>query len=476
MSNFVAVDPNFKLEIDLLEALLLAVSPSPRTLTVSLLLQYEEWDQLVKLGINPLSYRECDYERFKDDYLVSVFLSKSPNVPLNVDVKVEALRSFYKAEDHCAVFARSFLSLDPSGPVGLKLKRIRNTFRGMLGPLTKRAIRRIERMLRFGPGATTRVAGKGSTIADKYAGSPHLTESLYPFYKGILGERWHESARDPEIVEGNEFFSVQKNALTERGACKEPDLNQMGQLAIGAELRERLSSVGNSIEFQHVNQRMVARAYDDELSTIDLSSASDTIAYIFVCWLLPENWRYLLGLFRCTKTLVNVFLDGSSMKYVSELKLFRTLRKYSSMGNGFTFELETLIFLAICRTIVPPERWGDVAVYGDDMIVPSSYYREVCEALTDCGFIVNQKKSYGSGLFFESCGADYFCGKPVRPFYARGENSDNPEEGLIPYSLQLANALRLYTHRVNNGLRCEKRFLPAYKMLVKHVPLSLIHI
>jgi hypothetical protein len=128
--------------------------------------------------------------------------------------------------------------------------------------------------------------------------------------------------------------------------------------------------------------------------------------------LLPPEWSELLGQLR-TGT---ICYDGLSIK----------LEKFSSMGNGFTFELESLIFWALalgcCRTVgVDVEHVG---VYGDDIIVPTDAAGLLYEVLDHCGFWVNTQKSYIDGPFRESCGADWLNGKDVRPFYLRELISD----------------------------------------------------
>jgi hypothetical protein len=118
--------------------------------------------------------------------------------------------------------------------------------------------------------------------------------------------------------------------------------------------------------------------------------------------LLPDNWFKLLDDLRSKFTL---WPDGS----------YRWNEKFSSMGNGFTFELESLIFLAICESVC-----GDgVTVYGDDIVIPTEYYSATCEALALFGFLVNEKKSFSSGHFRESCGGDFIRGVSVTPVYLR---------------------------------------------------------
>jgi hypothetical protein len=99
------------------------------------------------------------------------------------------------------------------------------------------------------------------------------------------------------------------------------------------------------------------------------------------------------------------------------------LEKFSSMGNGFTFELETLIFLclilAVDETGQKLESGRNVFTYGDDIICPTEYSEAVISALKFSGFSLNMKKSFVSGPFRESCGGDFFGGVDVRPFFLK---------------------------------------------------------
>jgi hypothetical protein len=108
------------------------------------------------------------------------------------------------------------------------------------------------------------------------------------------------------------------------------------------------------------------------------------------------------------------------------------------MGNGFTFELETAVFLAVIlavrnlRAIGDPS-WGssrpgeDIFVYGDDIIIPTELASDVVSALSYCGFSINKDKSFVDGRFRESCGGDYFEGVDVRPFFLK-EYPDEPQD------------------------------------------------
>jgi len=63
----------------------------------------------------------------------------------------------------------------------------------------------------------------------------------------------------------------------------------------------------------------------------------------------------------------------------------------------------------------------DVFIYGDDIIVPTDEAPSVSDALHLFGLKVNQRKSFWTGKFRESCGVDAFDGHDVTPTYARHE-------------------------------------------------------
>jgi hypothetical protein len=273
-----------------------------------------------------------------------------------------------------------------------------------------------------------------------------------------MGERWSNHVPLKVIVPGNRFTTVPKTAKKRRGICIEPDLNVFGQLGIGAEIRTSLKKrLGIDLDTQEWNRFLAEKSFEWHLATIDLSQASDTIARSVVEELLPPDWATLLGLFRSPSTFID---DG-----------WVALEKWSSMGNGYTFELETLIFSSILLAVLRLEEaegaWAHCAVYGDDIICPRVHAKAVVEALEDFGFKVNGKKSHLAGDFFESCGTDWFQAQPVRPFFCSRNESDS---GVIPYELQLANALRLYANRRNRGDGCDVRFHGVWSWLTRKIP------
>lgn len=225
----------------------------------------------------------------------------------------------------------------------------------------------------------------------------------------------------PTVVKGNRTQCVPKNVDISRTICVEPTLNMWYQLGLGNILRDRLFQVfGLDLANQaDINREMARRGSLDlgqlSFSTIDLESASDSISLGMVSSLFPKWFSDLLMLLRC---------DSTSLPSGERV----ALNMVSTMGNGFTFPLQTLIFSCVvsacyeqagitCKRITDfHPNW---AVFGDDIIIVRKVYDRVCRLLSLLGFKVNADKSFYEGPFRESCGHDFFKGHYVRPVYIR---------------------------------------------------------
>lgn len=220
-------------------------------------------------------------------------------------------------------------------------------------------------------------------------------------------DHWCESGLEPRFVEGNVLFTVPKNSEIDRVACKEPDINMFLQRMLGKQIRARLLRVGVNLNDQRVNQELARiGSITNGLMTIDLSSASDSVTTNLVRRLLPSAWFEAMNSVRSPFTNVEGTLHQNEM--------------FSSMGNGFTFELESLLFYSITRAVsyFTGVR-GRVSVYGDDIIAPAAISTELVAALCFCGFTTNEAKSFTDGPFRESCGKHWYAGRDVSPIYIR---------------------------------------------------------
>lgn len=272
-----------------------------------------------------------------------------------------------------------------------------------------------ELKLRFGPGATTQVIKRQASARNKLSQRFACSKDFIPLLEGVLDEMqgWVFREGDPDsvqvpvdIVDGRLAF-VPKNAKTDRGIVVEPMLNSMYQLGLGDHIANRLKRFGIDLTDQTKNQRLAREgSLTGELATLDLSSASDTIARLLVQDLLPFDWYNLI-----------TQISTSSVEFGGEVT---TLEKISSMGNGTTFPLESLIFYALawasCETDAERER---VNVFGDDIIIPTNRFSTLTRVLHCVGFIPNIEKSFSEGSFRESCGKDYLKGIDIRPVYIK---------------------------------------------------------
>lgn len=219
--------------------------------------------------------------------------------------------------------------------------------------------------------------------------------------------------------------TVSKSKDTDRTICTEPSINMYYQLGLGVTLAGLLKQHFDiDLEIQQSVNRHLARvgSVTGKVATIDLASASDTIS-MEICKARLPAWFYdILVYLRCDFTKLP---NGKTVR----------LRMMSSMGNGYTFPLQTLLFAAVVRAAykiygIPARGASAIAptfgVNGDDIIVDSRAFDLVVDVLTRWGFEVNVTKTFNTGSFRESCGGDYYNGHYVRGVYIK--RIDNPQD------------------------------------------------
>lgn len=328
-----------------------------------------------------------------------------------------AIRKWIAAEEQCLATNQRILSRDSS-----EWKSVQ--------PIVFMAARKISQVLGefdwnevsngfgFGPGATCRLGRRHKALAQKFSGKPETTlDNLALAIAAIKAvPRWYETSFDDvsgscvSIRNFNKIVTVPKNSKTDRVISIEPDMNIYIQKGLGRVIRNRLLRVGIDLNRQENNQFLAKIGSESgSLATIDLSSASDTVAHALVWELLPEPW--FTALEQC-RTPSGVLPSGELIQY----------QKFSSMGNGFTFELESLIFWALAQATVDSldlKGASTVSVFGDDIILDVAAVPKFLDVLRICGFTPNSAKSWWETPYRESCGKHYFHGVDVTPFFHR---------------------------------------------------------
>jgi hypothetical protein len=402
------------------------------------LIQKGAYREVLDSEVDPLALNETQ----SNDYLyarqIKALVEKQDFLDLGYDREKEAVAKFRLAEEMCKQTNTRLWNERPETDVAGILHTASRIIAQVLGPVPSLE----DLSYLFGPGASTNVVGRVASFRSKLAAPMQCSGSLVGWLGDFLAEfpQWCETTATqyvdyPEEGDRSWFVNVEvrparlgfvpKTSKTDRTICVEPSLNALGQKGIGSYMKKRLGLFGVNLRDQKRNQDMACEgSLRGTYATVDLSSASDTVSYALVMSLLPFEWFDLLDHFR-----------SESVEFGDELV---ELEKFSSMGNAYTFELESLIFYALALSVCDYldllgkplfdngklSNQPEVVVYGDDIIVPVGAYSLLGKTLTWCGFELNSKKSFCYGYFRESCGADWFFGFDVRPWYLKKEVSE----------------------------------------------------
>lgn len=230
-----------------------------------------------------------------------------------------------------------------------------------------------------------------------------------------------------DIVVGSRMNFVPKNHKTFRTVAAEPVMNLRLQLGLGSMIQKALKKRAHiDLETQQDVHRNLVKIITREnlpLATVDWSEASDRIWYSLVEYLIPPGWFHLLDIARCDSTEV----DGVDVP----------LSMFSTMGNGATFPLETLLFWALCVSCCDELGLSTdmVTVFGDDCIIPSKAFNLLNEVARSIGWCMNTSKSYSTGPFRESCGMDAYRGFRINgPRPQRVSLTDYPSTSILDHA------------------------------------------
>lgn len=340
--------------------------------------------------------------------------------------QTKAWGKYLDAEARCAHTNRYFrFAHDMDGPMQSVFHSMRGFIRHVLGDVVDRSS--WYSMCDFGPGASIGVKGQATNLNRKIGSdwtcSPGALDYGYAAFvhdwnliRSFTGREGIQSLDPSEmrekfkskctVVRHNKIAFAPKTTTTDRVIAVEPFVNGYLQKGLDQLMRLKLKRVGLDLSQQATNSEgaRLGSLLDDDLSfvTIDLSSASDGISIELCRALLPPDWFDVMNSIRS----VNYFKDGVVSRY----------EKFCSMGNGFCFPLETLLFAAAAHAAGCKTPGHDFIVYGDDIVLWKRYSQKLLEILEVMGFAVNNEKTFLSGPFRESCGRDWFGGEDVRPF------------------------------------------------------------
>lgn len=452
----------------------LAAHETPLSKTALSAVQEGRWGDLIRLRVDPRSYSDAD--SYYRDAVVASLLKKFQGKIDNVDPVQTAKDKWWSAEKQNYLTNQRLIPYVPfryqAFRPGLPNKdraidefftRVRKKIETWVGASPPSLVDG-----RFGPGATISDPGQLVTVPDKISSTPTLTPGALWFLPQWSATMWARDAlmhgRQVVFCRGNRFATAPKKADEDRSIGIEPPINMFYQLGHGRVLRMRLrNATGWDLDKAQSTHRQVACEASVHLrfATLDLSNASDTVCRNLVRVLMPAPWVSILESLRSPIT----SMDGRSVY----------LEKFSSMGNGFTFELETIIFAALCSEAIIGSGHGagvlgkDLFVFGDDIICPDGAVRAITAVLGFCGFTVNEDKSFhGQIPFRESCGGDFFSGRAVRPFYLKDEPRD------ITQKIALVNGISR-AFRCESSMEMDDKQLRAWRRAVDWVPPGFRH-
>jgi len=286
---------------------------------------------------------------------------------------------------------------------------------------------------RHGPGAVSE--GEKGVHKWDFENYPSVDNVLFSTSRGNLFIS-DEEAEPSRLC--SRLAIVPKDFRGHRLICIEPKEHMFAQQGLMQVLYSRierhpLTRLSIRLKSQERARKM---SKNFNYSTIDLKDASDLVSRDLCKVLLPKEVFRVLSRYRTRR------IDVGGKVLPSYTTMF-------TMGNALCFPIETLVFWALSvaaiycsekrytaqnligtsnsasptflwdrRTLSgyeDTEVWGDlsricrdVSVFGDDIIVPSSYYYIVTSCLEYAGLKVNYQKSCNETLVRESCGTWWF--------------------------------------------------------------------
>lgn len=410
------------------------------------------------LTVNPAHYdASIDNHSFMIDYQATCLLTKIPPKPGHdsTSLSTRAIEAFKESEENNLITNTNWsLSNEFNNAyqaftsLGLDLNDLRSIVSTLLGRAP--SVPTLIKNMSWSGGATAMLSRARSCPEEKcqleIGITYNLAKAMAPYVEFLPRSIQHTW----RLIPGNQVSTVPKNMKTDRSIAMEPGINASFQRCIGKCISKRLLKAGIDLRDQSNNQQVCAEAEKMGLSTLDFRNASNSICLFPLLSILPADWAHLIEISRSAHGTFDSraqILEGNATWFEYNM--------LSSMGNGYTFEVETLLFFAIALWIgcEQSQTW----VYGDDVIIPHemvAQYTSVCKVF---GLALNMEKSFITGTFFESCGMFTFAGRDVTPLKIK-ELLNGPKDIII-----LANKLRVFANLLGHNNYCDRRCLPAWR-------------
>lgn len=378
----------------------------------------------IPIGLGPREYAK---------YSAIISLFKKSEVESSDTAEDETLAKFAVANRTCCNKLKDHFDLSNDRPdVGYSISYARQLlYQVFTNPENAPTMASIEVKARFGPGASIGLRGRPSAYYFK-VGDAAMTASsdfVRSWYKTSVSfnplceaAEMARQARhgDIELESCGSLSFVPKSYASRRIVVTEPTVNTYFQLGLGG-LIEGILSKEFGIDFgvqPGLNAQMAEiGSMDGSYATMDLSQCSDYISLELCRFMFPRNVFDWMKILRTGTVRIG--------------KARQTLGMMSTMGNGFTFPMQTVLLAALVLGVYdtlgigPNDKIGKTwGVFGDDIVIKTQAYNLLSLVLARLGLVVNASKSFSEGPFRESCGKDYYLGYNVRGVYLKRYTTD----------------------------------------------------
>jgi hypothetical protein len=170
-----------------------------------------------------------------------------------------------------------------------------------------------------------------------------------------------------------------------------------------------------NVEDQDRNRELAMMgSADGSYTTVDMSSASDSISRELAYSLLPAE----------VVDVISPWMERFiSYRLSSGRELDQACYMFGTSGNPITFVHEGTFFMSACLTandifnlyfrMEDEEEALPPSIFGDDMVVDTRVFELLSDILRNLRCYINPEKTFSDGHYRESCGEEYFSGLDI---------------------------------------------------------------